>query len=1228
MRARATTTTTATTAFLCNRMLHSLSTLRPLKNLHIKQVSPLLSLFLNNHQFSSTSLQNPTFSPSPQKPNDTHLDSSSINPCGIAKSVLLNCSHLWGKKIETLDNHSLKDLLFKLSNINPGTTRRFLRVSELKPEDVLEILLGSQFECKKFEVEVEKVKSLWGIFKWGSAQGKGFKHLPKSFELIAKMLVRVGLFREIEFLLYTMDSEGIQLDSNEIFSNLIEGYVGAGEVNRAISVYDRLRQQGLVPSRSCYRAILDFLVGKNETHLAFRVYTDMVEMGLSGEGTGICENVIKLLCRDGKVKEARNLVRKVFAVGIKPSNLVIDEIASRYCEKKDYDDLLKFLLETDCALDVVVGNKVIFSLCRNFGVERANWFVQELENVGFGPDEITFGILIGWSCREGKLRNAFAYLSEVLSRSLKPDVRSYNALIGGVFKEGMWKHAREILHEMHDIGVKPNLETFKALLAGYSGARQFDEVKAVVGEMVQSGLIQPPSISDSLSTAFMLLGLDPMTVKLRRDNDLGFSKTEFYDNLGNGLYLETDLTEYEKTITAVLEDAFVPDFNSLILKDCAEGNFRTAVLMVEEMVRWGLELSLTSFSVLVKDLCVSNYSIKTIASLADKMPKLTTQVDEDTLNLLVQALSKKGFTNNAMKVFGAMRQIHLTIKTETFTAFITALCRKRNLMGLLTCLEISKQDKWLPELKDFKALAGYLCQQGLPEEALELFDKMWVAYPHTRSHICHDFLEKLCSTGFTSVAHALAEEVQKQGFSLDHIAHSHLVKGFFKEKMFSKAFIVLDVMLTKNLVPCLDVTSLSITQLCWAGKFEKAVALKEIALGEQSPLSISNSVSCSLMSGFCKSGMVMEAENILRDMVMRRLVPDCETSNALVQGYCKIDNLRKVGELFSVMIRRNITVSISSYSKLVCLLCTRGRVHSALSLKELLLRESNPPYLVIYNILIFYLFQTRKSLFVDALLDELQEKGLQLDGFTYNFLVYGYSHCKQLLLSLHYLTTMMSTGHRPSNRAMRTIISSLCGDGEFGKALELSREMESRGWIVDSTIQNAIVEGLLDEGKIQEAIRFLDRMVEKGLIPHNVIFDKIIKRFCLCERVDKAVDLLNIMLKKGNIPSSSTYDCLIHDSCTCHKLDGALDFLTEMLHRSLNPSIKTWNVLIHNVCQFGQITEAERLLNVMVQMGETPTREMYCSVINRYRYEKNLSKASEILQTMQQNGYEPDFATH
>ena len=86
-----------------------------------------------------------------------------------------------------------------------------------------------------------------------------FKHLPRSCEAMALLLVHVGMLREAEFLLCKIESQGISLDSHEIFSNLIEAYVGEDELERAIIVYDRMRGQGLVPSmmRCC---VLDIFV--------------------------------------------------------------------------------------------------------------------------------------------------------------------------------------------------------------------------------------------------------------------------------------------------------------------------------------------------------------------------------------------------------------------------------------------------------------------------------------------------------------------------------------------------------------------------------------------------------------------------------------------------------------------------------------------------------------------------------------------------------------------------------------------------------------------------------------------------------------------------------------------------------------------------------------------------------------------------------------------------------
>lgn len=260
---------------------------------------------------------------------------------------------------------------------------------------------------------------------------------------------------------------------------------------------------------------------------------------------------------------------------------------------------------------------------------------------------------------------------------------------------------------------------------------------------------------------------------------------------------------------------------------------------------------------------------------------------------------------------------------------------------------------------------------------------------------------------------------------------------------------------------------------------------------------------------------------------------------------------------------------------------------------------------------------------------EIQEKGLEFDIVTYNYLVYGFSQCKPVSRSLGYLTEMMSKELKPSNRSLRAVIRSDLKDGVFNKVLKLSQQMQTRGWVHCSTFRNDVVMGFWKTGKLQEAINFLDKMAIKDLVPDNINYDIIIKQMCRYGRKDKAFDLLDTMLKKGNIPdSNSSYDCLIQDLCVSHRLEEAFDLYTEMLIRKLKPDIKTYEVVTEKLCESGRTLEAEKIINDMICVGEQPSEVMFSSVVSRYRSERNYGKASEVLQRMQQFGYKPDFETH
>ncbi|KAI3808663.1 hypothetical protein L1987_24620 [Smallanthus sonchifolius] len=1111
----------------------------------VSHLFPLFSFSITHH-CSSTPQSNP------HKSIKSHIDAPSIRASCITNSVLSKCSDLLIKPTQPsiTSSSSLEQFLLNLSHLNPRITRKFWRKSELEPQDVLELLLGFESNAGKLGIDAKKVASLLGIFKWPSArtkQGGSFKHFDQSFKIMIGLLVQVGLYKDAEWVLLAMDKETILLDDQEIYSSLIEWYVGVDELEKSVNTYDRMRGMNLVPSLSCYHTLVSYLVHRNESKLLFQVYGDMVDMGMAEKG--IYENVIRVLCRDGKVLESRNLIKKTRVYGIKPSFLILDAIASGYCEKKDYDDLMSLFIEMNCFPDVIVGNKIMHSICQNLGIEEAFEFIKELEHLGFTPDAITFGILIGWSCKEGHLKNAFLCLSNVLSRGLKPHKCSYNAIISACFKHGMWNHANAIVLEMEDEDVTLDMSTSRVLLAGYCKNRRFDEVKVVIEKMVQKGLIELSPLQDPISKAFLLLGIDPLVLRVRRDNDVAFSKTEFYDSVGNGLYLEGDVVDFDQTMIKVLDDSMVPDYNRVILKD-------DGLTTIDELVHWGQELSFSGLSTMLKKFHVSNSGFKTLTTLLEKTPNLHNNLDEETLNLLVQAYVKRGFVHKSKKIFDKMVKKKVKIAREAYSALVRGLCKKGNSNDLRECWDLVQNKNWLPTLNDYRTLIHSLCKNNMVMESLFLFEHAMMDYPHEVTIIFNGFLENLCGIGFTKVACVLFQELLERGYGLDQTAYSHLLSGLCKENRFSEAFIMSNTILSKFPTPNVDIY------------------------------------------------------------------------NVLLHRYCVVKDLRKVKEVFGAILKKNITIYISSYSKFVSLMCNEGRSHFAFLLKDLMVKQSCS-HIALYNILIFHLFASKNSAFVDMLLDEIQEKGLEFDDVTYNFLVYGFSNCKAGSRSVYYLTEMMYYKElKPTNRSIRAVIRSLLKDGEFKKVLNLSQEMETRRWVQCSIVQNEIITNFLNTGKLLEAVNFLENMISKDLIPGNINYNNLIKKMCHYGRKDTAFDLLDSMLIKGNIPDSTSYDCLLQDLCVSNKIDDALDLYTEMLTRKLKPSIKTYEVLTEKLCEFGRTLEGEMLIDAVIGVGEQPSKGMFGSVVSRYRYERNFTKASELLQRMQQFGYKPDFETH
>ncbi|WOL02683.1 pentatricopeptide repeat-containing protein [Canna indica] len=1150
-----------------------------------------------------------------------HANSRSNFHLGIGKSVISRCSYLWSREADSfLEESSLQDLLKLYGDLFPEITHRLWRVLELRPVDFLNILMGIGND----DLSLRQVKFLLKLFRWAKKQSADFNHLPRSYEIMVSVLTHARMYEDAESLLMAAEPREIFTNYASFFSDIVQGYAECCKSEKSIAMFDKARERGIIPSAASYQALLSLLIKLKKVEFVTKVYMDMINVGLASYSKDpILNTVVQGLTENKRILEAITLLRQLRGFGIKASHSALSAIAEGLCKKKDFEDMFNFLEEWGHVPEVCICNKIISSLCIDLNTQESWSFVQRMESLGFKPDAITFSILVCHSCKSGMLKDGFIYLSECLSRGVSPTVYIYNALIVGIFNEGLHRHAKDVLGDMLEKGVVPDQMTFRILLAGFCRYRKFDEVKEILADMRNQNLICMTSLEDALSKALMFLGLDHLNVKVKRDNNVGIPRSEFFDCLGNGLYLDTDIEEYETSLARILDSAIAPDFDSWLMMESDKIDIKTTLRKTAELIQWGQTISLSTYTKLLRRICATPDQLKEAIGLLDYMPELSEQLDAETLNLLLQKLSKNKMVDTAMIILERLFNRKLMVDSQSLLVLVAGLCQERNIDGLKECCNRAQRSMWLPGSKDIRLLFNSLCKWGLIKEALELFERMLETYPQMISSLSLSLLKELCFFGYTNVGCILMEELLHRNIAMDHSPYVYLSMGFLKEKKFVESLGILDMLLNKNMTMSVHVCQHFIPLLLRFNRIEEAITLRQLTRKPNS-LILDNV----LLSELCKARKLSNALSQLQDMLFTKMLPDDNALNALLKIFCLENDLQKACAVLGTLIRVHGNLSISGYRSLMCQMLLNGLISHALRLKDIIQYKDESSELSLYNILIFHLFQTGNSSIVETLLKDMQEKQFFPDKNTYDFLVHGFHKCGEVLKSVEALNMMICKGWRPSCRSLRIVICQLCNDGKYEKALELSKVMERNKWNHSSVIQNTLAGALLRCCGLSEAEFFLDRMNKKGLIPMKIDYNGLIQHFCMHARMHKAIDLLNVMLKRSNIPSEKSYSSVIHGFCLREAFDQSLDFHVEMLHKNLQPSKETCDSLVNGLCANGRTDDARRILRIMLHSGPIPTYHMYSHVLNSYHFSNNLDKASEFLHEMQLAGYTPNFQSH
>ncbi|KAJ6707762.1 hypothetical protein OIU85_028070, partial [Salix viminalis] len=204
----------------------------------------------------------------------------------------------------------------------------------------------------------------------------------------------------------------------------------------AFECFDMMKEKGVIPHVHACNDMLSLFLKSNRTEKAWVLYAEMFKLRI--KSSVVTFNImINVLCKEGKLKKAKEFIGFMEALGIK------------------------------------------------LNMDEADGIIKEMNEKGLVPDSITYNILINGYCRCGNVKKAFTLHDEMISKGVQPTRVTYTSLIYVLSKRGRMKQADDLFEKIVRKGIFPDLIMFNALIDGHCANGNMERAFALLKEMDQ-----------------------------------------------------------------------------------------------------------------------------------------------------------------------------------------------------------------------------------------------------------------------------------------------------------------------------------------------------------------------------------------------------------------------------------------------------------------------------------------------------------------------------------------------------------------------------------------------------------------------------------------------------------------------------------------------------------------------------------------------------------------------
>lgn len=285
-----------------------------------------------------------------------------------------------------------------------------------------------------------------------------------------------------------------------------------------------------------------------------------------------------------------------------------------------------------------------------------------------------------------------------------------------------------------------------------------------------------------------------------------------------------------------------------------------------------------------------------------------------------------------------------------------------------------------------------------------------------------------------------------------------------------------------------------------------------------------------------------------------------------------------------------------------------GVEHADLVFMEFM--EQIPLTIASFNILIHGFCKARKVEDARRILDEMGERGFQLDVASYTCLIEAYCRDKDFRKVDAVLEEMQGKGCKPNVLTYTIIMKAKAKGGEVKRALEVYEQTKRDGCVPDSPFYSSLIVMLSKAGRYNDSCEIFQDMKKQGVKPDVIAYSAMITSACTHGREEEAFKFLQKMEEDACKPTLVTYSPLLKMCCRKKRMKVLSFLLSHMLKNDLSLDLGMYALLVKELCKLGKFDLACSFFKEMVLKGMLPYDVTFKELVEGLS-KKNMTEAKQ-----------------